>query len=367
MDRAIAEYLKGPPPYKLEMGAGPVVRAGWISTDLVARTYPNGALVAALDATKDFEIPNNTFDYVYSEHMIEHIPFEGGLNMLEESYRVLKPGGRIRIVTPSIEFLERILKAEPGSLEDAYMQWSVRSFVPGAPKPTRPFFLNNFVRAWGHTFIYDRETLHFALSLAGFVNIEDRGLNDSTDPSLAGLSNDRRMPPGFLELESMVVEGMKPETGRVKLDGLVNVALGKPATQSSVSEWSRGNATEDASRVVNGKFDEEFNNHTSLEANPWWAVDLGGDFDVRAIRIYNRRSPLKAVSSRLNRFQILASLDANEWKVLHTKNDDKLVRGSLYSPFEWSSLAETPARYVMVQSLGETCLHLSQVEVLAIR
>jgi len=35
-----------------------------------------------LDATKSFEIPSESFDFVYSEHMIEHITFEDGRNML---------------------------------------------------------------------------------------------------------------------------------------------------------------------------------------------------------------------------------------------------------------------------------------------
>jgi SAM-dependent methyltransferase len=55
-----------------------------------------------LDASKTFEIPSESFDFVYSEHMIEHVSFEDGRNMLEECNRILRPFGVIRIVTPSI-------------------------------------------------------------------------------------------------------------------------------------------------------------------------------------------------------------------------------------------------------------------------
>jgi hypothetical protein len=56
---------------------------------------------------------------------------------------------------------------------------------------------------------------------------------------------------------------------------LTNVALGKPATQSSISPWSQGATPEDdAAGVVSGKFSGFSNCHTGEEDGPWWRVDL---------------------------------------------------------------------------------------------
>ena len=40
---------------------------------------------------------------VYSEHMFEHVLPMDGAAFLKESYRILKPGGVLRVVTPDLE------------------------------------------------------------------------------------------------------------------------------------------------------------------------------------------------------------------------------------------------------------------------
>jgi hypothetical protein len=48
---------------------------------------------------------------------------------------------------------------------------------------------------------------------AGFVNAISRSLGESRHFDLKNLENDRRIPPGFLRLESLVLEAMKPNRG----------------------------------------------------------------------------------------------------------------------------------------------------------
>src|SRR5208282_6613534 len=176
LDPALVDYLAKPGPHCLEIGAGWNGRPGWLATDL---SPPPGLACIRLDATTSFEIPSESFDFVYSEHMIEHVSFEDGRNMLEECNRILKPSGVIRIVTPSLRFLSRVMSPDRGMLEDRYRNWSVTTWVPEAPQVTNAFFLNNFVRRWDHKFIYDRETLELSLRLSGFEPVVSRELNKS--------------------------------------------------------------------------------------------------------------------------------------------------------------------------------------------
>jgi predicted SAM-dependent methyltransferase len=206
---SVREYLSGSGPFYLEIGAGPVLRPGWLSTDLQERPAADGASVMTLDATQVFPLPNDSFDCVYSEHMIEHITFNAGQNMLREAHRILKPGGVIRIATPSIGMLLRMMSPDRTLLEETYFHQSVKWFVPDAPAATNAFFLNNFMRNWGHTFIYDRETLRLALGMAGFADIVECRFKESRHAALNGLENESRLPPGFLELETMIFEGTK--------------------------------------------------------------------------------------------------------------------------------------------------------------
>ncbi len=52
-----------------------------------------------------FPIESNSAEIVYSSHAIEHVTDEAIHNMLKESYRILKPGGCIRLTAPDAYFL----------------------------------------------------------------------------------------------------------------------------------------------------------------------------------------------------------------------------------------------------------------------
>ncbi len=361
LDPALVEYLGKPGPHCLEIGAGWNSRPGWLTSDL---DPPPGYPCMRLDATREFGIPSESFDFVYSEHMIEHVPFEQGRNMLEECNRILKPSGVIRIVTPSIGFISRVMSSDRGLLEEHYRAWSVRNWVCEAPKITNAFFFNNFVRAWGHEFIYDRETLELSLQLAGFDPIVSCELNKSDHPVLCGLANVGKIPPGFLDLESMVLEGTKTKNVQTPPPKGRNLSRGKPATQSSLSPWSLEPTPElEAARVVSGHFTGSYNCHTGLDAPPWWRVDLETIEQITEVRIYNRVSPYPGVLARASRLEIQVSNDDDSWTTVFRKNTSDLLRGpTLKSPFIWIPEEQVWGRYFRIQLLERQYLHLEQVE-----
>ena len=206
MNSVAIDYLQTPGPHALEIGAGPLVKPGWLATDVEVYHVPDGVPFVSMDATQPFPLPDAAFDYVYSEHMIEHVPRDAGLAMLRECRRVLKPGGILRLVTPSLGFLLRMCSPDKTLLERSYFTWSIQQFAPESPSATNAVFLNNFVRNWGHQFIYDRETLVESLAIAGFPAVRECALGESDHPTLRGLEKAARLPPGFLELESMILE-----------------------------------------------------------------------------------------------------------------------------------------------------------------
>ena len=72
--------------------------------------------------------------------------------------------------------------------------------------------VNNFVRDWGHLFIYDRTVLRDAMIATGFENVVDCELNESAHETLRGIEHAERAPEGFVRLETMTLEGTKPLT-----------------------------------------------------------------------------------------------------------------------------------------------------------
>jgi hypothetical protein len=142
-----------------------------------------------------------------------------------------------------------------------------------------------------------------------------------------------------------------------------NLALGKRATQSSVSPWSRGETPEkDATRVVSGIFTGTYNCHTALEDRPWWRVDLERACRIRQVRIYNRISG-PDIMLRTSRFEIQTSDDDENWNLVFRKDTDSVFVGKRDSPFSWTPDQEILARFVRVQLLGRQFLHLEQVEI----
>jgi predicted SAM-dependent methyltransferase len=206
-EHLLHDYLGGEGPYGLHLGAGTHLKPGWLNCDSSHHHQQN---LYIMDVTKPFPLPNEAFHYVFSEHTIEHFDFDLGQVMLKEAWRVLKPGGIIRIATPSVGFLMNLYSHDRTQLEDEYIAWHCKSFQKDKPKALPGFVLNYFVRAWTHTFIYDRETLPLALSLAGFEHIVERSFLSSEHAMLRNAENAFRMPKGYLKVETMIFEGQKP-------------------------------------------------------------------------------------------------------------------------------------------------------------
>jgi predicted SAM-dependent methyltransferase len=190
---------------KLQIGSGINHYEGWLNTDYDAG-IPG---VLQMDATKVFPFEDKVFDFIFCQHMIEHISYQDGQFMLKECLRVLKPGGKVRISTPNLAMVCGLYTTPPTELQMSYMDWSKSTWVPNAPKATPAFVINNFFRNWGHQFIYDKETLREAIERVGFREVQDFALNESGDAVFRNLENEQRLPKGFLAFETITFEGTK--------------------------------------------------------------------------------------------------------------------------------------------------------------
>ncbi len=190
---------------KLHIGCGYNIIDGWLNSDY----QPIPTDILRLDATQTFPIETNKFDYIFSEHMIEHILYAEGLAMLTECYRVLRKNGTIRVSTPNLPFLLDLYRSDKSDRQLAYIKWATDNFIDGTDYYDDTFVINNFVRDWGHRFIYDEKTLRASLEKAGFTHITKCALNQSEEASFRDLENETRLPEGFLRMETLTLEGKK--------------------------------------------------------------------------------------------------------------------------------------------------------------
>jgi len=82
----------------LNAGCGDSYWKDWTNLDFQENPY-----VQYCDLRKGIPFPEGAFDIVYSSNSIEHFSYEVATHFLEELFRVLAPGGTLRLLTPDLE------------------------------------------------------------------------------------------------------------------------------------------------------------------------------------------------------------------------------------------------------------------------
>lgn len=198
------DYLLSSREPKLQIGGGWRLLDGWLNTDI--DLVPD---VMFMDATRSFPFEDNLFQFVFSEHMIEHVHYEKAVSMLRECHRVMRKGGVIRVVTPDLSSIVGLYRGNLSEIQQSYLSWFCATFVQGEYPQSAVAVINAHFRLWGHQFIYDEETLTATMSGAGFSEVTRCSLGKSDYSMLRSLENEGRYPPGLLDFESVALEGTK--------------------------------------------------------------------------------------------------------------------------------------------------------------
>jgi len=87
---------------KLNLGCGfrKMIEPGWVNIDNRAELNPD----VVCDVTEGLPYEESSVDYVKCFDFLEHIPTDKVISLVEEIYRVLKPGGIFESFTPDAEF-----------------------------------------------------------------------------------------------------------------------------------------------------------------------------------------------------------------------------------------------------------------------
>ena len=156
---------------KLNLGSGPYPKEGWDSLDLV--DHPG---IIKHDLTTRLPYEDNSVDFAFSEHFVEHLSREQGLAFLKEVRRVLKPHGTFRIVIPDLYVLAK-----------DYVNGHLFQ-IPGCWEPkTTCQMINEGFRSWGHSFLYDEQELSLICIEAGFRYAYPKEYRQSINPELQNL------------------------------------------------------------------------------------------------------------------------------------------------------------------------------------
>jgi predicted SAM-dependent methyltransferase len=201
--RAIRRYLATTQEPALQIGSGPKRIDGWLNSDLIS-----GDIHLDLEARLPFS--DGTLAYVFGEHVIGSLSEHGGEELMKELFRVLRPGGVLRLTTPDLRKLIAIyLDDNPVvSLAD-YASYLDRETGKEHPRGCQVF--NDAVRLWGIRFTYDADDLVAKLSAIGFDPVHVVEPGESDHAVLRGL--EQHGEDWVNRAEAVCVEATKPAAG----------------------------------------------------------------------------------------------------------------------------------------------------------
>jgi len=174
---------------KLHLGCGDVYLNGWINIDMAS---------SHVDLCHNLADPlpykNNSVQYIYSEHLIEHFPVDDAVKLLSECHRVLCPQGVLRVATFNLDYLVfRYL-----------FFWKRQHWIKAfgyAHLQTKAEMLNLCFHEWGHKYLYNKEELFRRVKEAGFLEIYSVKKNKSRFRELSMLET--------REESNLIIEAIK--------------------------------------------------------------------------------------------------------------------------------------------------------------
>ena len=149
---------------KLNLGSYTVMfQHGWINIDvepLSLYAALHGYNFMAHDLRLGLPFHDGSVDYIYSSHMLEHVSYAQGKELLAHCYRALKPAGVMRVAVPDLQLMAM-----------AYLADNKESFdADSEAARTMPFVAQKFwhILTDNHKAAYDKEVLGETANSLGF-------------------------------------------------------------------------------------------------------------------------------------------------------------------------------------------------------
>jgi len=174
---------------KIQFGCGANRLEGWENFE------------AEVDITKPLPQKESEVDFIFIEHLLEHITQKDAYNFLKECHRVLKLDGVIRIVIPDLR------KIYEGCNQD-YLNF-ISVFFPAGTKMKLQDAIEAIIFKHNHQSYWNSELLVTVLSIIGFKCSIER-YRESRMPELQDIDGHWKVM-GFERclMESIVIEAMK--------------------------------------------------------------------------------------------------------------------------------------------------------------
>lgn len=193
---------------KINIGSGLSGAAGWYNIDnsptIFLSRLPLGRRLFRVpawpgdvhrhDVTKGLPFADQSASFIYSSHTFEHFTWEESLATAKECFRVLRPGGLLRIVVPDLGLIVReyLQDSDPLASHRFLSRLSLRHTVHDLIHPGA-----------NHSQMFDERSLIHLMQQAGFAKPEVSRFMESRIPDIARIELEVRRQ------ESLYVESVK--------------------------------------------------------------------------------------------------------------------------------------------------------------
>jgi len=247
---------------RLNLGCGDIYHKDWLNLDV----FPHSEQVLKYNLNMGIPYCDETFDFVYHSHILEHFSHKRGKFFLEECFRVLKAGAPLRIVIPdlegiarnyvqalddikankegaqarrrwmTIELLDQIVREKSGgemteftqqhpvpeaefvvkrcgkAFADAIKYYEAHPVEPQDEHLTAHAVFDQNFKSSGelHQWMYDFYALEELLSEIGFINIERKKFNTSNSVDFLKYGFDSDENGNIRKPDSLFIEAIKP-------------------------------------------------------------------------------------------------------------------------------------------------------------
>ena len=211
---------------KLNLGCGLTAPEGWFNIDasLTAKlskirwlyrflckifrieeiSWPSN--IKIINVAKGLPFKDNTVESIFCSHMLEHLSLKDSNFVILECFRVLRPGGVLRIIVPDLyqlarEYVEN-MEGKSG-VENSHNFLHNLCILETEPGGVRGDFFRKICGHHRHLFMYDRWSLKDLLEKCGLSEIEEKKFGQSRIADIKLVENEGR------HKMSVCLEGVK--------------------------------------------------------------------------------------------------------------------------------------------------------------
>ena len=150
--------------------------------------------ITVRDARKKLPFDDESVDFIYSSHLIEHLRKEEAESVLKECFRILKRDGLIRLSVPDLQvmatsYLKEVKDIQNNREKQEYLPSERFLELLGMGEKTRTPFVLKIFSSGKHKWMYDQLSLTVLLTSCGFIDVLKRSYKVGEVPDIEFLDN----------------------------------------------------------------------------------------------------------------------------------------------------------------------------------